>query len=56
VGPVCPWARRAVIVRELLGLQPVIRLGTVDPIRPTLDRATGPSRHSSNKSHWLGRY
>jgi putative glutathione S-transferase len=29
----CPWAHRAVIVRELLGLTEAISLGTVDPIR-----------------------
>ncbi|MEV4478722.1 glutathione S-transferase family protein [Micromonospora coxensis] len=29
----CPWAHRARIVRDLLGLQDVISLGTVDPIR-----------------------
>jgi glutathionyl-hydroquinone reductase len=29
----CPWAHRAVIVRGLLGLDAVISLGTVDPIR-----------------------
>jgi putative glutathione S-transferase len=37
-SPVCPWAHRAVIVRELLGLQSVISLGTADPLRPKLDR------------------
>jgi glutathionyl-hydroquinone reductase len=29
----CPWAHRSVIVRGLLGLEGVISLGTVDPIR-----------------------
>jgi putative glutathione S-transferase len=29
----CPWAHRSVIVRQLLGLDGVISLGTVDPIR-----------------------
>jgi putative glutathione S-transferase len=29
----CPWAHRAVIVRELMGLEDAISLGTVDPIR-----------------------
>ncbi|MFJ8577579.1 glutathione S-transferase family protein [Micromonospora sp. NPDC093277] len=29
----CPWAHRARIVRSLLGLEDVISLGTVDPIR-----------------------
>jgi putative glutathione S-transferase len=29
----CPWAHRAAIVRRLLGLDQVISLGTVDPIR-----------------------
>ncbi|WP_040952439.1 glutathione S-transferase family protein [Gorillibacterium massiliense] len=30
---ICPWAHRAVIVRELLGLQDVISLGTASPVR-----------------------
>jgi len=30
---ICPWAHRAVIVRELLGLQNVISLGTASPER-----------------------
>ena len=29
----CPWANRAAIVRELLGLQDVISLSAVDPVR-----------------------
>ena len=29
----CPWAHRAAIVRELLGLQDVISLSAVDPVR-----------------------
>jgi putative glutathione S-transferase len=29
----CPWAHRSVIVRRLLGLEDVISLGTVDPLR-----------------------
>ncbi len=33
-SPACPWAHRQVIVRKLLGLDKVISLGTVDPIRP----------------------
>lgn len=32
----CPWAHRSVIVRRLLGLENVISLGTVSPIRPHL--------------------
>ena len=32
----CPWAHRTVIVRKLLGLEDVISLGTVGPIRPRL--------------------
>lgn len=32
----CPWAHRSVIVRRLLGLEVVISLGTVSPIRPHL--------------------
>lgn len=35
--PACPWAHRQVIVRRLLGLEDVISLGTVDPIRPDKD-------------------
>jgi glutathionyl-hydroquinone reductase len=33
VSLACPWAHRSVIVRELLGLQDVISLAVVDPIR-----------------------
>src|SRR5215467_13165467 len=29
----CPWAQRSAIVRNLLGLDDVISLGVVDPIR-----------------------
>lgn len=36
-SPACPWAHRAVIVRKILGLEEVISLGTVDPIRPKID-------------------
>ncbi|WMT38983.1 glutathione S-transferase C-terminal domain-containing protein [Paenibacillus sp. D2_2] len=32
-APIRPWAHRAVIVRELLGLQDVISLGTTSPVR-----------------------
>lgn len=32
----CPWSHRAVIVRQLLGLEDTISLGEVDPIRPVL--------------------
>lgn len=34
----CPWSHRAVIVRELLGLQDAISLGTVSPMRPDVPR------------------
>lgn len=34
----CPWAHRSVIVREILGLENVISLGTVSPMRPNIDR------------------
>ena len=37
-SPPCPWSHRAVIVREILGLQEAISLGTVDPIRPDVPR------------------
>lgn len=30
----CPWAHRSAIARKLLGLEEVISIGTVDPIRP----------------------
>ncbi|HEY0603746.1 MAG TPA: glutathione S-transferase family protein [Herpetosiphonaceae bacterium] len=33
VSLACPWAHRAVIVRKLLGLESVISLSVVDPIR-----------------------
>jgi putative glutathione S-transferase len=35
-APVCPWAHRTIIVRKLLGLEDVISVGTLDPIRPDL--------------------
>lgn len=34
----CPWSHRAVIVRKLLGLEEVISLGEVAPIRPDVPR------------------
>jgi len=37
-SPACPWAHRSVIVRSLLGLQDAISLGTLDPIRPDVER------------------
>lgn len=37
-SPACPWAHRSVIVRKLLGLESVISLGTLDPVRPNVDR------------------
>jgi putative glutathione S-transferase len=33
VSLACPWAQRAIIVRRLLGLEPVISMSVVDPIR-----------------------
>ena len=33
VSLACPWAHRTVIVRELLGLQDVVTMSVVDPIR-----------------------
>lgn len=33
----CPWATRQMIVRDLLGLEDVISVGLVDPIRPRPD-------------------
>lgn len=35
----CPWAHRSVIVRQLLGLDNVISLGTVDPVRPESEKS-----------------
>lgn len=37
-SPACPWAHRSVIVRSLLGLEEAISLGTLDPIRPDVER------------------
>ncbi|QUW23561.1 glutathione S-transferase C-terminal domain-containing protein [Sporosarcina sp. Marseille-Q4063] len=34
----CPWSHRVVIVRKILGLENVISLGAVNPIRPDLPR------------------
>src|SRR5689334_2841815 len=33
VSLACPWAHRALIVRGLLGLEDVISMGVVDPLR-----------------------
>src|SRR3954469_20612350 len=33
VSLACPWAHRSIIVRGLLGLEPVISMSVVDPIR-----------------------
>jgi len=38
-SPACPWAHRLVIIRRLLGLENVISLGMVDPIRPKSERS-----------------
>lgn len=35
---ICPWAHRTVIVRRVLGLEDVISLGTVAPLRPKIER------------------
>lgn len=32
-APICPWAHRQIIVRELLGLQDVISVGTANSVR-----------------------
>src|SRR5688500_18339723 len=44
-APACPWANRSIIVRELLGLQDVISLGTPGPTHDerswTFDRDEG---------------
>lgn len=36
--PACPWAHRTVIVRNLLGLDKVISLGTASPLRPKTEQ------------------
>ena len=33
-APVCPWAHRSIIVRRILGLEDVISVGKLDPVRP----------------------
>ena len=33
VSLACPWAHRAIIVRRLLGLEDVVSMGVVDPVR-----------------------
>ena len=33
VSLACPWAQRAIIVRRLLGLEPIVSMSVVDPIR-----------------------
>lgn len=40
-APVCPWAHRSIIVRRLLGLEDVISVGTLDPIK-----------HEENNGSW----
>ena len=37
-SPVCPWAHRNIIVRSLLGLDDVVGVRTLDPIRPNVGR------------------
>src|ERR1700704_3521652 len=33
VSLACPWAHRSIIVRGLMGLEPVVSMSVVDPIR-----------------------
>jgi glutathionyl-hydroquinone reductase len=33
VSLACPWAHRAIIVRRLLGLEPIVSMSVVDPVR-----------------------
>lgn len=40
-APVCPWAHRSIIVRKLLGLEDVISVGTLDPVK-----------HPENNGNW----
>ncbi|MDR2797226.1 MAG: glutathione S-transferase C-terminal domain-containing protein [Treponema sp.] len=35
----CPWAHRQMIVRSLLGLEDILSVGTVDPIRPEKEQS-----------------
>mgnify|MGYP001260806336 CR=1 FL=1 len=37
--PACPWAHRSVIVRRILGLEKAVSIGTLDPVRPDVDRS-----------------
>src|SRR6476659_6302535 len=36
VSLACPWAHRAIIVRRLLGLESIVSMSVVDPIRDEL--------------------
>jgi len=47
----CPWATRQMIVRSLLGLEDVISVGTVDPVRPPpyVDRGSG---YALDRTNW----
>ncbi len=45
----CPWSHRAVIVRKVLGLEDVISLGEVDPIRPDVSRVDWSFSLDENK-------
>lgn len=49
---ICPWAHRAVIVRKLLGLEDVISLGTVHPVRT--DRGWAFSKDENEVDPVLG--
>jgi putative glutathione S-transferase len=42
VSLACPWAHRAIIVRGLLGLEDVISMGVVDPVRDERGWRFGP--------------
>src|SRR5690625_1422285 len=45
----CPWSHRAVIVRQLLGLEDIMSLGMVDPIRPQVGRVDWAFSLDKNK-------
>ena len=46
VSRACPWANRAIIVRRLLGLEPVLSMGITGPVprRAELDVRPRPGR------------
>jgi putative glutathione S-transferase len=52
VSLACPWAHRCIIVRQLLGLDEVITMSVVDPIRDDLGwRFTDGDAHGADPVH-----